>query len=334
MRPLRVSVTRSLSAPSAVNAYTRVSRRRTRRPAASRTAVAPQTFGTRVSRSSTRIAGGRDPADARARVVVAEDPAEVAALAQRVAVGAVLRHPDAVAEAAAVDHVVRARGGGGDERGEQGEQRRRRGGACGSQLRRAGERCGRGVMNASAVGSPASGPHRGDPAPGLDRGARRAEQRAELARARVEVGDDHRHAPQRGRVALDLDDLEDQRPEVDEGLPDRRLGRHAHAAQLEPGRRERGERARQVVRERDDVVDAPSRRWGARRGRRARPSRGARARARRAARPRGPRRASSSCAAPGAIRTSPTGLAGREAEPRPRGRLPGQGDLRGRRARR
>ena len=55
VRPLRASATRSLSAPSAVNAYTRVSRRRTRRPAASRAAVAPQTFGARVSRSSTRM---------------------------------------------------------------------------------------------------------------------------------------------------------------------------------------------------------------------------------------------------------------------------------------
>ena len=62
-------------------------------------------------------ARARDPADARARVVVAEDPAEVATLAQRVAVGAVLGHADAVAEAAPVDHVVRARGPGGDEHG-------------------------------------------------------------------------------------------------------------------------------------------------------------------------------------------------------------------------
>jgi hypothetical protein len=56
---------------------------------------------------------------------VAEDPAEVAALALRVAVGAVLGHPDAVAEAAAVDDVVGARGRGWDERGggrEAGEQ--------------------------------------------------------------------------------------------------------------------------------------------------------------------------------------------------------------------
>ena len=67
----------------------------------------------------------RDPADVRARVVVAEDPAEVAALALGVAVGAVLGQPDAVAEAAAVDHVVRARGARGDEHGggrEAGEE--------------------------------------------------------------------------------------------------------------------------------------------------------------------------------------------------------------------
>ena len=224
-------------------------------PAASRIGVAPHSFGTRVSRSSTRRRARRDAADGRARVVVAEDPAEVAALAQRIAVGAVLRHPDAVAEAAALDHVVRARCGRGDERGEQGEDGD--GGGAGMWLptQGAGERCGRGVMNASAVASPASGRTVAIRRPGLDGVARGAEQRAELARAGVEVGHHHRHAPQRGRVALHLDDLEDQRPEVDEGLPDGRLGRHAHAAHLEPGRLERGERARQVVRERDDVVD-------------------------------------------------------------------------------
>ena len=110
-------------------------------------------------------------------------------------------------------------------------------------------------MNASAIGRPASAPHGRDPAPGLDGVARGAEQRAELARAGIEVGDRHRHAPHRGPVALHLDDLEDQRPEVDEGLPDVRLGRHADAAHLEPGLLERGERAPQVVRERHDVVD-------------------------------------------------------------------------------
>ena len=81
-------------------------RRRTRRPLAARAREAPLSLGARARLSRTRMRAGRRGAVAAARVVVGEDEAVVAALAQRVAVRAVLGQPDAVAPAAAVDHEV------------------------------------------------------------------------------------------------------------------------------------------------------------------------------------------------------------------------------------
>ncbi len=83
---------------------------------------------------------------------------------------------------------------------------------------------------------------RGDPAPRLHGIAHRPELRSESLGQRVEVLDDHHHAPEAGRPVrriLRLDQLEDRRPEAAKTLPSTRRprGSGAAASRPAPGRR-------------------------------------------------------------------------------------------------
>ena len=187
----------------------------------------------------------------------------------------------------------------------------------------AGERCGRGVMNASGDRQPglAGAPWRSGARAGRRRAGRRAAGRARSRRRRGRRRPRSRptaRAPSPSTSTTSRISV----PEVDEGLPDGRLGRHADAAHLEPGRLERGERARQVVRERDDVVDggAP---FGWSPGRRARTSAATSASPSGRSAP-GPRRRARAARRPAPSAPRRRRARRREAEPRPRVRLPGQ----------
>ena len=110
--------------------------------------------------------------------------------------------------------------------------------------------------------------HRGDPPTGLDGVAGRAEVVAQPLGKRIEVGDDHDEPPEPGRPSgLDVaHDLEDRLAQSIEALPERVFGRAGvpNPAQVEARRLERGERAIEVGREDDDVVE-PQRAIGVRR---------------------------------------------------------------------